>query len=510
MSILDKASLIQIPSGYKSTKLYSLRPINGDGDFTFARSSSGTRVNSEGLIETASVLGSELVTNGDFEDGSTDWSLGNGWTIANGKLTANNAVGYALQGGVFESGVSKTYRINLSVSNYVSGYFTILTSGGTSESQQFNANGNYTIDFNSNSPSGTTLHFTYFGSFTGSIDNISVKEVISATNTPRIDYSTGEEAFLLEPQSTNLFPYSEFINDTSIFKNNASVTDNYSISPEGVQNAALVDFGAIGTNSFIGRSFSTTPFQYYTFTCYVKGNGTLRVYSDGNGTAGYFFTSKNLTLTSEWQRFEFSYQVADGVNAVNIVIQRQTFDTTTQFEIYGLQFENQSYATSYIPTDGASATRNGETCVDATPTINSEEGVLYAEVAALANDGTNRAISISDGTTTNVVRFYYSTTDNRIVGNVKSGGSSVFNFNNVLSDATNFLKIAVSYKANDFKMYVNGTEVSTDTSGSAPVGLIEVAFDNGAGNDDFYGKVKGLQVFDKALSDYQLKQLTTI
>ena len=43
------------------------------------------------------------------------------------------------------------------------------------------------------------------------------------------------------------------------------------------------------------------------------------------------------------------------------------------------------------------------------------------------------AQSISDGTTSNVVRFYYSTTDNRIVGNVKSGGSSVFNFNNVCS-----------------------------------------------------------------------------
>ena len=79
-----------------------------------------------------------------------------------------------------------------------------------------------------------------------------------------------------------------------------------------------------------------------------------------------------------------------------------------------------------------------------------------------------------------------------------------------MSDATNFLKIAVSYKANDFKMYVDGTEVSTDTSGSAPVGLIEVAFDNGAGNDDFYGKVKGLAVYNEALSESQLMQLTGV
>ena len=43
-----------------------------------------------------------------------------------------------------------------------------------------------------------------FRQFIGSIDNVSVKEVTTATNTPRIDYSTGEKAFLLEPQSTNL------------------------------------------------------------------------------------------------------------------------------------------------------------------------------------------------------------------------------------------------------------------------------------------------------------------
>ena len=50
----------------------------------------------------------------------------------------------------------------------------------------------------------------------------------------------------------------------------------------------------------------------------------------------------------------------------------------------GFQVEQQSYATSYIPTAGASATRNQELCNNATPVINSEEGTLYAEISALA------------------------------------------------------------------------------------------------------------------------------
>ena len=52
MSIYDKASLVQIPSGYKGGTLYSVVPNDADGDFDFTRASTGTRVNKDGLIET--------------------------------------------------------------------------------------------------------------------------------------------------------------------------------------------------------------------------------------------------------------------------------------------------------------------------------------------------------------------------------------------------------------------------------------------------------------------------
>jgi hypothetical protein len=52
MSIYDKASLVHIPSGYRSGTLYNVLPNNADGDFDFSRGSTGTRVNKDGLIET--------------------------------------------------------------------------------------------------------------------------------------------------------------------------------------------------------------------------------------------------------------------------------------------------------------------------------------------------------------------------------------------------------------------------------------------------------------------------
>lgn len=51
MSLLASASLILTPNGYKSGKLYSIVPSNGNGDLTFTRATSASRVNSSGLIE---------------------------------------------------------------------------------------------------------------------------------------------------------------------------------------------------------------------------------------------------------------------------------------------------------------------------------------------------------------------------------------------------------------------------------------------------------------------------
>ena len=57
---------------------------------------------------------------------------------------------------------------------------------------------------------------------------------------------------------------------------------------------------------------------------------------------------------------------------------------------------------------------------------------------------------------------------------------------------------------------VNGVEVQTDTSGSvfSANTLSELSFDNAAGADDCYGKVRNVQVFKRAMSDGELYLLT--
>ena len=55
--------------------------------------------------------------------------------------------------------------------------------------------------------------------------------------------------------------------------------------------------------------------------------------------------------------------------------------------LYGAQLEQQSYATSYIPTNGATSTRLQDIATNSgnSTLINSTEGVLYAEISFLEN-----------------------------------------------------------------------------------------------------------------------------
>jgi hypothetical protein len=182
--------------------------------------------------------------------------------------------------------------------------------------------------------------------------------------------------------------------------------------------------------------------------------------------------------------------------------------------LWGGQVEHGSYATSYIPTSGSTVTRNQDifTRDGIGSLINSTEGVLFAEMAALVNlDTTNpdRGFSISNGSTNNTIYIYFQSATNKLSFIVISGGTIQFSGSTTSFDVTSFNKVALKYKQNDFALWVNGIEVATDSSGNTPTGLSKLSFDNGAGNDKFYGKVKQLQVYKTALTDDTLALLTS-
>ena len=493
--------------------------------FTFTRGSEATFVNEQGLIQSTNQIGPELVTNGDFATDS-NWSKGTGWSIANGKATSDASANGYLNQQVYEIG--KKYKLNFEV---LEGTIE-LRSAQYSQGTGFYTAGAYSIEV---IPSTTATHFyVYTGFGQSSIDNVSVKEVTTATNTPRIDYSTGAEAFLLEPQSTNLTPYSEDFSQSAWVKTGLNITSNSIASPSGEVNAdKWVEDTSNGAHNIRNNpNISVTNGTEYTMSIFAKaGERTGLRFANAaessvegrfdlsNGTVT--FTGTNTTFVgiedygNGWYRCIISFVASTTIAQLNLRLMDGSAlsyqgDGTSGLYAWGAQLENLSYATSYIPTNGASATRNQELCNNATPVINSEEGTLYLDVSALTNGGVDRNISLNDNTASNHIRLILHATDNRIVFRVNSGGVAQVNISDYTFEQTDNLKIACVYKQNNFSLWINGVERATDFSGNIPIGLSKLDFSLFNGTQPFFGNTKGLKYYPKALADVQLEDLTTI
>jgi len=506
--LLNKASIILTPTGYKAGTLYNVAPVvEPYEDFDFARASVASRVNSSGLVEMVGrTLGSELVTNGDFATDS-DWTLGTGWSIGDGKASYDNSGTASLtQSFTWENG--KTYEIQFEVLDFTSNYrFDLYTGSSFIQSAIVTDKTTWKIYFVGDG--GTIMRFRALTTGAFSLDNVSVKEVIDTNNIPRISYdSNGDNGhILLEPTSTNLVGLSEFINPSQAGWAEVATntyTNNYSTAPDGNQTSTRVQFVNPNSSSQLFYLFNSTSGEY-SASIYAKGSGTLKFGFYDNASV----LTDTITLTSEWQRFEVTKTLQTTSNA-RFWIYPEGVSAATDIEIWGAQAEALSYPTSYIPTlTGSTEIRATETATGAgsADLINSTEGVLYAEIAALADDISGfRVLGISDGGSTN--RIFIGYTSNNIYANV--GAGTTIGSPYTPTNASNFHKVALKYENNNCKFFVDGSQIgSTTTSITIPSGMNSLQFDSGAGGSDFYGKCKALAVFNEALSDSELTQLTT-
>lgn len=419
---MEQPNLAMIPSGVKATKVYSIMPESGVGDFTFARSSTAYRLNKDGLWET------------------------------------------------------------------------------------------------------------------------------SASNLPRLHYdlSNGNPdscpCLLLEPASTNALGYSELFSNWGSTRS-VIVADSI-MSPDGTVNASkMKDDGSTGTDTsqrFL--SVIVANGSDYTFSVFAKKGSmdfvALRTgsFTDGGGTGETFFnlatgvvgttytfhTASIEKYPNGWYRCSIKFTAGTDLSGTVLIRQASANGTSTVpldgnsfIYLWGAQFEQKSYATSYIKTtSNISSTRSAETCNGAgdANTFNSEEGILFAEIAAIADDSTLKSVCVSDGSTANRVIINYSNASNRFTVDVRVGAVGQAFMQTFSFTITDFLKIALKYKLNDFALYINGSEIATDTSGSVfSAGTLNtLSFDNGAGGEDFYGKVKDIRYYDtEGMTDTEITNLLT-
>ena len=200
---------------------------------------------------------------------------------------------------------------------------------------------------------------------------------------PRLNYTPGSAtscpALLLEPQRTNLIDHSEYIEGLTI--NFGAATSNVILSPEGVVNGSKVTPNTSSQRSQISElvlSVGTT----YTLSIFAKYNDLQYLYISNAGAASTrgIFDIQNGTKISKgadvddyniesygngWYRCSVTYEAqyttvyySFSPNSNNAV-----WTSSGEFTyVYGVSAEVGSYATSYIPTFGATVTRVADAC----------------------------------------------------------------------------------------------------------------------------------------------------
>ena len=363
---------------------------------------------------------------------------------------------------------------------------------------------------------------------------------VSRLNYPMIDGKVvGCPHHILEPQITNLIPYSEDFTNAEWAKINLTVLGNQVISPDGTLSADKVSSNTSNSTHFLQEFLSTgntvnvsifvknedadyiqltNPSSGAIFINFDIKNGLIgskgslisneKIENYGNGWYRISATLDNTGVDNRYIRF---YIVSSANASFNESWQPSS---NISFYIWGGQAELNSYSTSYIPTNGSTVTRSAETANGSgdASTFNDSEGVLMAEISALANDGIFRNISIN-GTATNVntnrLQIYFRDTADIITFYMESENSTQF-FLQFPLDVKSNNKLALKYSANSCSFWINGIKVGEETNKIMPTGLSRLDFVRQDGNDEFfYGNTKQIQYFDSVLNDSDLEKLTS-
>jgi hypothetical protein len=556
MSLYDKSSLVLIPSGTKTGKVYSQKPVSGDGDFTFTRASAATRVNADGNIEkeTQNLLrysnvfnnASWVKTNTTLTSGQTGYDgSSNAWLLS--KSAANGHIRQNITPpGLF------TASVYLKAGTLSWAYLYLDPTTGTDPAAYINLNdgsvgttsasvidvvtesvvgGWYRCSITASLP--TASAFFVFpadanNNISGTSGNILIQDAqleqglvardfITTTtaalyggitdNTPRLDYTDSScPSLKLEPQRTNIFVQSEYFTGGDWDLNaGTTLTDNYATSPEGVQNSTrYVGTGASG----LGDKYTLVNGTQYTISAYVKSNtGTTqncRLIGDSSNV------SSDLEVTTEWTRIQYTWTSGGLTNKTNGIF-RDSSNNDIDILIFALQLEAGSYPTSYIPTYGSSVSRvaDASEITSASSIIGQSEGTIFIELGDMDTNADNDVwIELSDGTTNNRI-LIYNDGSGSIRNQIKASGTISSLINTGVTLASN-QKIAITYASNEAKVFINGVQYgSTDTSVVVPA-TSQINLSNFTNVITQSRTLKQALLFNTKLTDAECITLTTI
>jgi len=368
----------------------------------------------------------------------------------------------------------------------------------------------------------------------------------AANDTPRFDHDPAtagnpSRGLLIEEARTNLFERSAEFDNAVWVKAQTTISANTATDPSGATTADKLVEDNTANNHFIRQEFTPSATGTFTVSCFAKKEerDLLVLQIREGATTGTFYGSAEFNLTSGtvtgtttgtatiqsvgsgWYRCVLSASsVADGAARHAYLRLRATSDTsnytgdgTSGLYIWGAQLEAGAFATSYIPTTTAAATRSTDQAfVNPISSFhNASEGTLFVEANTLNPSSEHITARFREGAGNGSVTLALQgtgTTVPRLIISSPSGGTNI-NLGSQIIDK-NVYKLAGAYSQAEAQGALNGV-VSAATATGAPYGsqthlLISRAFPT---SNVYNSYIRKIAYWPRRLSNSLLQQLTT-
>ena len=369
---------------------------------------------------------------------------------------------------------------------------------------------------------------------------------------PRFSYNIGGNTphLLLEPQRINVMNHSEYMGDYTFSNCYSTVSHNHGISPEGIKNSTLFSATAetadVGHRLFGSNNFTAEVGETYTVSVFAK-KGTKRYFAmtlrqsnqavhghdsvifdleDGSVSGANPATGSSQDYGNGWYRCIITVAMTNTSDILarpylfiaksSSVVSYANSTTSDNIELYGLQIEDGSEATSYIPSYGAATTRAADNFKNRTipgPGTDEDDYTFFVDETAsldmIGNRGPRLAHSDSnkagdDAVDTNM-GYYINSSNKKTFFCWSNGGSTDKPFSDVTSDSVDTKYAFHVDNTNErVRCYVDG-ECIADAAITTDINANRITSSTGEGS---LQKLNSILYFPQALSDVDCKVLT--
>jgi len=542
-----------------------------DSRVTFARASSATVTNSEGLIAYAphnlltysQEFGNVVWTKISNGVGTIPTVTENAGTAPDGTQTAD-LVQLRLNGGTTTSDFSSIYQL----ANVTSGLSYSLSFWAKSS----DSISSYLVQFRDDQSStvattvtvtGSWQRFTFSGTAVTTLLNFRwwlrgaqgtsnsadiylwgaqlnigalhpyYVSVATAYQAPRFDYdpvSLAAKGFLIEEQRTNLLINSGDLSSVAT-TGTAVRTPNQLIAPDGTLTGSIFTGNGVPA---IATQTATATASTMTFSCYVKvgvssSRSTYQFLMRNSTTATNFTIStfsvldgsitgsgwSSASVGNNWYRLTYTNSVAQIINVGDLItcyfgaIGGITYTSADSWGVWGAQLEAGAFSTSYIPTVAAQVTRAAD--------VASMTGTNFSSWYN-ATEGTffvNFRTNWGSATTSPNSAFVLSGDATQRINYIGAGATSISSFDgtNIVPFAENVVGVNVriatglTASTNSIAAAFNGGAVATGTF--TKTGLItQLQIGSGGLSNVINGHIRRIMYFNTRLTNAQLEAIT--